>query len=285
MSDRKKPRKNYYKNSPAKKSAKIRQRFIMSVKLIIGLSMVVCMSLMFVFSHDLLTQCGYFRANEIEVLDLKRLSKQDIITQAEVRKGDNVLSVNLSLTRLKLLSHPWIAEAEVARVLPSKLVIRIKEHTPLAVLDLGRSYLLNNKGEVFKEWAAADAMLISGELVVVKGLDYSDLSSGGKPDSLAFAAVIEALRVGADHQISGLRIKQIDVDREIGLTLNLHERGQTVKLGYDDYSIKYDRLRDVFSHLRRNNKQMNIDSIDLNRLNRVVVRPNTIEAPVNQKEV
>jgi cell division protein FtsQ len=277
--------KNRYKNSPARKGTGFKKRFVGCLKLIAGTAMVISMSFMFIFCHDLLTQCDYFKAKDIEVLGHLRLTEHEIVKQAQIYEGENTLSVNLSLTRARLLEHPWIAEAEVRRVLPSKIIVSIKEHTPIAIMDVGRNYLLNSKGQVFKKWEASDARIVSSNLAVVKGLDYSDLGSKEKPMSDPFGAVMDVLTLWHDNRIPGMKIKTINVDREIGLTLCLYDQIRTVRLGYDDYPKKYDRLKDVFSHLSRNNNSTGIDSVDLKSLSRIVVKPNNTQPPANKKEV
>ena len=86
----------------------------------------------------------------------QRLSGKQIAEQAQVEEGMNILAVNLTLARKRLLSHPWIAEAEVLREVPSGIKIRIREHAPLAIVDLGRRFLINEKGEIIKAWTASD---------------------------------------------------------------------------------------------------------------------------------
>ena len=79
-----------------------------------------------------------------------------IIEAARVKKGMNVLDVNLAMVRKRLLAQPWIANAEIRREIPAGLYIKVQEHTPLAIIDLGRKFLLNENGRVFKEWTDTD---------------------------------------------------------------------------------------------------------------------------------
>ncbi|MCK7508365.1 MAG: FtsQ-type POTRA domain-containing protein [Desulfobacterales bacterium] len=117
----------------------------------------VFVSLFFVFVHDVFTQSEHFQARQIQVEGASAPGRRARLqTVAGVRPGINVLSVNLSAARKRLLAHPWIAEAEIQREIPSTLRIRIREHVPAAVVDVGRKFLLNTRGEIFKEWEPAD---------------------------------------------------------------------------------------------------------------------------------
>ena len=85
-------------------------------------------------------------------------------------------------------------------------------------------------------------------------------------------------------------IKKIQVDREIGLTVYIpdHEtnRIKTVKLGYNDYSGKYSRLKNVLFYIKNRQYFSDFESIDLNNLNRIVVNPVRMASPTAEnKEV
>ena len=99
-------RKNYYKNSALKKSALRMRRWVRIVKAMGFLLAVTVMSLGFVLCHDFLTQYDYFNAQEIVVTGERRLAAADIIHQANIQRGINILSLNLTKTRKRLLTHP-----------------------------------------------------------------------------------------------------------------------------------------------------------------------------------
>jgi cell division protein FtsQ len=228
------------------------------------------MSFVFILAHDFITQCDYFRSDNIVVRGGHRLSKQQILEQANINKGINVLSVNLSIIRNRLLAHSWIAEAEVRRELPDIITIGIEEHEPLAILDLGRRFLINVNGEVFKEWTASDPDV----LPIVSGLQFSDLNVSGESRSASFNAVMEVLRLGLkpDSILPNRKIRKIRVDRQIGITLYAFDRTSVIKLGYYDYPDKYERLESVLFYLKKKRCFPDFNSIDLNYLDRIVVK-------------
>ena len=262
-------RKNYYKGTSTKRRVKILQRFIFCFEIMAAVAVLTVMSFVFILAHDFITQCHYFRADNIAIRGAHRLSKQQILEQANITKGINILSVNLSIIRNTLLAHSWIADAEVRRELPNIIAIGIKEHKPLAILDLGRKFLINVNGEVFKEWTVSDP----DTLPIVSGLQFSDLNVSGGSRSTAFNAVMEVLRLGRepDSILPNRRIRKIRVDRQTGLTLYAFDRARVIKLGYHDYPDKYERLESVLFYLKRKRCFPDFNSIDLNHLDRIVV--------------
>jgi len=277
-------RKNYYKNSGAGKRNKMLKRFVFGLKLTVVGTALVFVSLLFVFSYDFLTQCDYFKAKGLMVVGTHRLTKNQVLEQVNITNGVNIFSVNLSKVRKRLLAHSWIEDAEVRRELPSGINIRIKEQKPVAVLDLGRKFIINTHGEIFKEMDKADHC----NLPMISGLEFSDINVKGELRSIPFDAVMKILGLGQKSESvlpCGL-IKRIHVDREMGLTIYAFDHIGEIKIGYNDYPNKYAMLKEVLFYLKKNGGFSRLESIDLNNLNRIVVNPSKIEsAAKGHKEV
>jgi|GEM_PF-518964 cell division protein FtsQ len=288
---------------PERRHIDIVRYLTVSLKILGAAAAAAAFSLLFVFVFDFLIQSEYFRAEQITVKGNNRLSESEVLEQAQINMGMNILSINLAKAGKLLMSHPWIADAEVRRELPSGIHIRITEHKPAAVLNISypcsailvpkprlgneklgngkecvRRFIVNIHGEIFKEWEESDP----DDLPAVYGLGIADINVSGRPRSLPFDAVMEVLNIGrqAGSIIPTGAINRIQVDREMGCTiytaegwLNSDTPGQinSVRLGYKDYAAKYRKLEILLSYLKEKQNIINIDSIDLNNLNRVVV--------------
>ena len=281
MPKRKKPRINTRKGRRDARRRKLLGRLAMGIKLVSAMAAVVIVTGFFILGHDLLTQCDYFGARQLTIEGMQRLTREQVARQAGVHTGINILSTNLTLTRKRLRAHPWIAEAEVSREIPSGLTIVIKEHTALALVDFGQKYLMNTRGEIFKAWEPSDPK----NLPLVSGLNLSDLTVYGrtKPEppnsdpkrSAPFESVMRVLQLGGKKGsvLPNRVVKQIHVDRLIGLTVHAFDRGKTINLGYNDYAGKYRMLSNFFSYLKHHRSISGFERIDLNNLQRVVVNP------------
>jgi len=273
---RKRTRKNYYKNSAARRRYEIITRVIFSVKTAAVGTFLLLVSFLFMFTYDFVTQCDYFKAEGLTVTGAHRLTEEQVLQQSQINKGINILSVNLSRVRKRLLAHSWIEEAEVSRELPTGISIKIKEQQPLAILDLGRRFIINAHGELFKEMDASDHC----RLPVISGLEFSDINVRGESRSVPFDAVMKILALGKKPEsvLPCRLIKRIRVDREMGLTIYAFDRIKAIKIGYDDYPNKYEMLRNVLFYLKKNGSFSQLESIDLNNLNRIVVNPAKIKS-------
>ena len=173
---RKKPRKNYRKGTRKKRHFAFLRRLATGFYVIAGAAAVLITSVLFIFAYDLITQCDYFKANSLKIEGVRRLSQKEVLEVARVKKGMNVLAINLGMARKRLLAQPWIANAEIRREIPTGLYIKVQEHTPVAIIDLGRKFLINENGRIFKEWTDADP----ADLPLVSGLAAGDVRIHGK---------------------------------------------------------------------------------------------------------
>lgn len=276
---------NHYRQSAKKKDNNPSNILRMLFKAAAGLGILCIISTGFVLIYDIIIQCDYFKVKSLTITGNQMFSDRQIISEADLKKGINIYSVNLSITKKRLLAHPWIEEAEISRDLPSGIKVRIKEHKAVAIIDLGRSFLINNRGKIFKEWSAGDP----DALPVINGLRFSDISISSKLSehgsgesnmalymkecSNPFDAVMDVLRLGqrVESVLPNKLIRQIMVDREIGVTIYAFNKIKEIKLGYENYADKYDLLKKVLLYIKNINDFQDLVSIDLNNFNRIVV--------------
>ncbi|MDY6823693.1 MAG: FtsQ-type POTRA domain-containing protein [Thermodesulfobacteriota bacterium] len=242
-----------------------------------GLAALVVVSIGFTEAYRLIVGCDYLRVTHIDVQGACVLTPDAVVQKAGIRYGDNILSVNLSRVRRQLVAEPWILEAEVSRTLPSDLVIRIRERSPLAVVDLGECFLVGQDGRLFKKLKQPDETLA---LPVIHGVDYRDIDNQGCADGKAFCAAIAALKTAGRvaHLIDGMKIKAVAVDRDTGITISGFETAQIVRLGYGDYFDKFRRLKNVLWRTDKTTPRRRIAAVDLENPDRVVVKMAVDEA-------
>ncbi|RJQ62691.1 MAG: FtsQ-type POTRA domain-containing protein [Desulfobacteraceae bacterium] len=249
---------------------KIRTGGIVGVYTLSAVAALIALSAGFIFGYDVLTQMDGFAA-EIRVEGIGRLSEKEILEQAEISPGVNLFSLNPFLIRKRLLAHPWVASAEVDFQMHAKVTLRIVEQVPLAVVDLGRQFILNAEGFIFKEKSDRDRM----DLPVIEGLEYSDIPLPGDREEVPFGAVKKFLALGGgpDSLLNHGTIQKIRVDRDLGLSIEAFGNGTVIKLGYHDYPEKIRSLGRILAYCRQADTFNKLRWIDLNDLNRIVVNP------------
>lgn len=291
------PKKNVKRSSHRRANGPIiRLRYVFAL---IG-TLCVCAVLLFAFviTYSAVTHYRGFAAKRVVVFGADRLSDSDVLRQADVNIGENIFNVNLSVVRQRLLAHSWIASAEVTREIPGAILIKIKEHEPQAIVEMNNRYLMDTEGVIFKHYseetdgpvkepaAEGDAQDISEAprevpqgYPVITGFTAEDIQVAGrqmmKNETNPHKAVMNIIQIAKvpDCSLPLSQIKQILVDREIGLTLLTSGNIRTVKLGYGDYDKKVKRMGEVSKFLKEKAKLNEIDTLDLHNLERIVVKP------------
>jgi cell division protein FtsQ len=72
-----------------------------------------------------------FDVRDVRVLGAQRVHPGEIAELARAAKGSNLLLLGVEQIGTSILSNPWVSEVEVRRKLPSTLVVRIHERTPV----------------------------------------------------------------------------------------------------------------------------------------------------------
>jgi cell division protein FtsQ len=246
------------------------------------------LSLLCVGGYFGLARLSWLSAQTVTVAGAERLSVDQVRRRAGLRTGQNILAMNLAEAEKRLRSQPWVAEADVERAFPPGFRIRVREHEPLARFDLGKGFVVDTDGRVFKRRGDDDPV----RLPTVSGLRVSDLPRMGETPGETFQAVMNVLQIGRrpGAVLPVDLIEQIRVDRELGITLTLRPDdrlagAREVRLGFGDFPAKFDRLR-TFSRFVLEDGHMRLQSIDLNIPDRVVIEPDPAGASVgDEKEV
>lgn len=140
---------------------------VMMVALLVSLT-----TLLFIFIENVVTQSNLLAIKEISVSGTHILSKEEVIEQAEIFPEDNIFSVNLRHTRMKIIAHPWIEDASVKRSIPSKVIITVREEVPLAVVHIPEraDIIIDRKGVPFTENDAIGSDIFINDIKNSRGL-------------------------------------------------------------------------------------------------------------------
>jgi len=143
-----------------------------------------------------------------------------------VQLGDNVFVDLAELTRV-VRGNPWVASAEVHRILPHTITIDIREHVAAAVVELGELYLADASGHPFKR-AAVEAGDADG-LPLITGIGRAaytaDPQAAARTVCDAIAAA-ESWRTAARPEIG-----EVHVDPHGAVTLHTAAPAIAIQLG------------------------------------------------------
>ena len=199
---------------------------------------------------------SYFRINEIEINGCIITTPDSLKKFANISYEMNMLTIDPEAIKDRLLSHPWIARAEIRRIWPDRLAISIKEYRPNALIvqdeEEGFNYLDRN-GKIF-------AAVTSGQdldFPVITGLDAFNTTEE-KERLLREATSFLRLAERNNPNLPAQNISEIHFNRDGELVLYLVDQPFPIYFGKGKIKRKYYQLRKVLEILYRKRKGKSI---------------------------
>ncbi len=217
--------------------------------------------------YTLLVKTTFLRLEKIEVTQLTRLTRDDIIALAGVKIGDDMLSFRLRRIGEQLAKNPWLDNVKVRRYFPHTLSIELTEREPVAVVSMGYLYYLDTKGEVFKPLTEGDRL----DFPVLTGLSEDDIGKDLKGSREALQQTLKIIALLKKGEVFKLDdVSEIHYDKGYGFTLFTANTGVPVKLGYSAFEEKLARLTRIYGELQAQLPQL--EYIDLDYNDKIIVK-------------
>jgi cell division septal protein FtsQ len=234
---------------------------------------VVCLSLASLVillgyeASSLFARASFFKLEKIEVSQLNKLTRADVIAQAGIKPGEDLLGLHLGRMGEQLSKNPWVEKVKIRRYLPHTITIEITEQEPMAVASMGYLYYLNSKGDIFKLLTDGDRL----DYPVFTGINEEDLSKdpvGSKAAIKSMLSLIDLLKGGELLKLED--VSEIHYDKGYGVTIFMAERGVPVRLGRAGFTEKLERLAKIYGTLQP--RMMTLEYIDLDYSDKIVVK-------------
>ncbi len=195
---------------------------------------------------------------ELEVEGLAALTPEEIIRLAGIQKRVSILDVDLAAAAARVRTHPRVATAVVERHLPRRIVIRVSERVPVA--------LIQQDGVIKGIDVSGTVVPLIPTRENVKGPILTGSITQASPELLQDAlTVLDLLRPDLVPRISELRM-----DNTGGVTLLTTGTPIVIRLGRGEMPGKVERLRAALKLFEERNEQK--EYIDL-RFQDIVTRP------------
>jgi len=199
-----------------------------------------------------------FVLTDLAVTGLNRTAENDILAVLDVDSGMPLLSIDLRQLQVKIEALPWVKQADISRILPGGLSIKVTERVPYALSQHdGRVVLIDRQGAEITDRALAsfsDLMLVVGTVTPAE-LGLLQTQKAKSPELAS--RVQSAVRVGN---------RRWDV---------IFDNGVRVKLPADDakpYGIA--EAWDKFIELDRSQQLLSreVSVIDMRQADKLIVR-------------
>lgn len=233
---------------------------------------IVLVTALLILGYSHMMSSAYFGLQETQVRGLKELTEKDVLTLADLKLSQNLLAVNADVIRDRIRKSPWIKEVFVGRELPKRLVIEVRERTPVALLKRSDGfYLMDADGLAFKKLGAGD----ESDLPALTGC-YRE----GRPNEPLITKALELFQYlsAADGPFSIKSIAEVNGDEIFGFSI-FTDSGLCLRLGFDHYENKIRRLKPVLADLEKRSINLRHVMIDLTDPTKITVQKRHILTP------
>lgn len=229
-----------------------------------------------------LCNLSYFKVTRITFAGLQRISEKELRAILPQIGGENLFSLDFETLKAKLECHPWVEGASLHRQLPDRLLIKIRERTPAALISREGLWAVDSHGVVLPLDAAR------GEL----DLPLLNIGPGQAPAPgvtlaenrmLAVLPGLEALR----KRLPDLWrvISEVSWDEQEQIELLALDQPLRVLLGKD---VSWRQMRNLYTFLIYQGQRFGLEgiqSLDLRFWGQVVVRRNSAAFDSTSKRI
>jgi cell division protein FtsQ len=238
----------------------------------------VCLGLVVLY-HQLLTSSLFCikDINNIELEGAKRLSRSLVLEQSKVGPGASLLAIRPGQVERALMTHPWIAKAEVSRKWPHSLHLKIQERDPVALVQFGEELVyMDRQGMIFKPLSPGDPH----NFPVITGLTPEQFRhpAGDLPQVVTQAFQLMDVLKKTPPPLNLENISEIHVDLERGFTLYANGVGVALDLGLQEYPENLQKFAQLWPVLVQKGLLTRVGRINLNYPRRALVTLKGMEA-------
>jgi cell division protein FtsQ len=222
---------------------------------------------------------NFFRVASVQVISSGRIETGLIREISGVQNGLSMFDLDLNTIGARIEKNPWVATAEVERVFPRTVTIKVTEFTPAAIINHGCLYYVAQDGTIFKPVEMGEKI----NFPLLTGMEQKDILQNQKETRLLLAGAVrlaELLRTRKSFNLE--KLSEIHIDPLQGYELMTLQGGVPVKIGFDNFEPKLARLDRIYTEIE---SRLSVTQyIDLNAADRVVVKLDPIVTQSKQEK-
>jgi len=220
----------------------------------------------FASAYSWLTRLPLFTVRTVDMNRCANVSHEEV--WAIVRGGGSGIlwSVPSKEIARRLSGHPWVRSVSVRKSFPDRLVVRIQERTPVAMVNLDVLHYLDEEGRPFKRLTAYDPK----NLAIVTGFSREELLRKDPVTVRDLRKTLDLLR-GVEAGALRQNVSEIHFDVQDGYTVVTRDAGLQLKVGTMDVKEAIRRIEAAMPRISGMPRSSGI--ADLKTEGRVYMRP------------
>jgi len=198
---------------------------------VLGILIVGCF-----LGYDYLTRSEALSISGVEFTGLTRLDEAQLDRLVADIPGQNILVVPLETYAARFDGHPRIARADFKRILPDRVVCKVEEREPVALVYTNKFVEVDRAGMIM----TADRLTDMLDLPIITGLEEAEegrmCTDPRLREALGALSICKRYGGGFAEDISELRIEAS------GLNIVSLRDGVVLKVGGRDYETRLKRF-------------------------------------------
>jgi cell division septal protein FtsQ len=196
--------------------------------------------------------------DEIQISGNYHLTEEDILEIINVSQGEQLMDIQFDDINRRLHQNTWIKSAALRRQFPGRLIVKVDEANPMALLSFRkRMFLIDEDGNILERIKSDTTPF----LPVIR--DINPKNKKEMKEAIKLISALDAYKI--------LDVKEsveIGID-SYGLTATID--GDFIKVGHGRYEEKFARWMELEPEIRK--KGQPIQYIDLRFKESVIVKP------------
>ena len=224
-----------------------------------------------------------FSLDKIVVMGNETVSQAEVVTISGLERGQNIWASNLEETKRRLLLDRRLDRVVLNRKLPNTMVIRVKEHRPIAFVQLDRLYGISMRAELIP--LTPDKGLVDLPVITVSASTFNmalgaNIGQESTFESLRGSVLVSPEIDRALYLIRVLRalsprlydeLSELHVSQKEDVIAYMVDGGLAIRFGTGHYPRKIEMLKQTVSRLEAD--EIRTQLIDLRFKDQVIVRP------------
>lgn len=200
-----------------------------------------------------------FPVREVVFYGNTHLSDAELREMSGIGKNEGLFAVSSKRVSARFLQSPWITNVCIRKDFPHRVLIKIQETSPFAILELkGRSFLIDERGKLLEEMK---------DVVPFLPVITSDPFKNRDDflEALNLAKVVKEKKIATERG-------RVEIIADKGPeSISMVMDNVLIRMGQGDYERKLSRLLALEDEIKK--RAIAVDYVDLRFANRVVVKP------------
>lgn len=185
-----------------------------------------------------------YKIKDIQVVGNEQMTQKEIISDSNIKEGDNIFKMNVFLRERKMKKNPFYGSVDIKREFPDKIVITVDERKPTIAFPYGEKFVLINSDGIVMNLSDENPKLSEIVGVTIKTMERGKVLETN--DDELFQKSLDFLSLVDKNDLFFKRIDLRKKNAKLNVYDNLYVKGKIEDI---TFNIKNGNLKKVLIDL------------------------------------